>query len=354
MFRVRRFRSPLRNVFHCGPAVRETGGISTVIDELTSVQAGELSHHPVATWSSRDKDYGLARTFRALLLLMTKRASIGPFWLHAHVSERGSFVREGLVGHLMSMLGCGLAVTIHGADFVDGEGDWSVPAARRLLRRADVVFCLGPISASLVKDLAPETQCVILANPLAPPADEEITDVSDRPNTVIFGGELSHRKGFDLLKQAWPLVTSKLPGSSCQVFGPPADIDFSVLPHGMNYHGNASREDLMTALASARIACLPSRREVLPMFILESMARGLAIVTTSVGELGQLGVEQGVTRIGHNPAEIADAICLIAADLEYTRDAATKSREWIMHNATTSRVITTMESAYKTVEGAAA
>lgn len=352
MSKVRRFKTPLRSVFHCGPAVRETGGISTVIDELTSGEGGQLSHYSVATWSSADKDHGLNRTIRALVKLMTKRVLNGPFWVHTHVSERGSFVREGLVGHLMSLLGCGLAVTIHGADFVDGGSDWSIPAARRLLRRADVVFCLGPVSASLVKDLAPKTKCVILTNPLVPPADADIKDLAQRPTTVIFGGELSHRKGFDLLKQAWPIVASKVPGSSCQVFGPPSDIDLSDLPAGMSYLGNASRSDLMGALASAKIACLPSRREVLPMFVLESMARGLAIVTTSVGELAQLGSEQGVTRIEHDAVQIANAICLLAEDPYYNQKLGTLSRKWIMDNATTTRVISTMESAYKAVEGA--
>ncbi|MEO5319279.1 glycosyltransferase family 4 protein [Arthrobacter sp. CC3] len=353
MLNTRRFRAPLKSVFHCGPAVRETGGISTVIDELTSIPNGSLRHIPMATWSSSDRDYGLVRALRALLLLVKKRITDGPFWVHLHVSERGSFIREGMVGHFMSLLGCGLAVTIHGADFVHDHGDWSSTAARRLLKRADVVFSLGPVSASIVKGIAPDTGSVTLANPLNPPMDSDVSVMAQRPTTVIFGGELSQRKGFDLLKAAWPLVTNKVPGATCQVFGPLSDVEVQNLPGGMTYLGNASRHELLAAVASAKIACLPSRREVLPMFVLESMARGLAIVTTSVGELGQLGEEQGVTRVDHDPDEIADAICALAEDPHRTAAFGQRSREWVMENATTRHVIRTMEVAYKAAEGVA-
>lgn len=352
MLKTRRFRAPLKSVYHCGPAVQETGGISTVIDELTSMPSGSLRHIPMATWSSSDRDYGLARALRALFLLAKRRITNGPFWVHLHVSERGSFIREGLVGHFMSLLGCRLAVTIHGADFVHDHGDWSSAAARRLLNRADVVFSLGPVSASIVEGMAPGTGSVMLANPLNPPADSDVSAMALRPTTVIFGGELSQRKGFDLLKAAWPLVTNKIPGATCKVFGPLSDVEIQNLPDGMTYFGNASRHELLTAVASAKIACLPSRREVLPMFVLESMARGLAIVTTSVGELGQLGEEQGVTRVDHDADEIADAICMLAEDPHQTATFGKRSREWVMENATTRQVLHTMEAAYKAAEGA--
>lgn len=351
MYRSRRTKGLVPTVFHCGPIVGQTGGISTVIEELTSGIWGHFRHYPVATWSSRDRDFGLLRTLRALFRLSTQRAFHGPFWVHVHVSERGSFIREGLIGHIMSSLGCRLAVTIHGADFVDGATDWSVLAARHLLKRADVVFCLGPVSQSLVRKLAPDTRCQILTNPLVPPAEIELRPHGKRPTTVIFGGELSHRKGFDLLKEAWPLVSRAAPETSCLVYGPASDVALDDIPPGMTYVGNASRSDLLDAMATAQIACLPSRREVLPMFILEAMARGLAIVTTSVGELGQLGEPQGVTRVDQDSIDLADTISRLARDPEWTEQLGKLSRDWVMANATTKHVIDNMEFAYKSAEG---
>lgn len=337
-------------VFHCGPAVNETGGISAVIQELTSVSRETYRHIPLATWSSSSRDRGLTNTLRTLIRLLAERAVNGPAWIHVHVSERGSFLREGILARLMARLGHRTAVTLHGADFVDDPNNWSAAAAAKLLTRADVVFCLGPVSGALVNRMAPEARCLTISNPLSPPTQSDQTALEERPTTVIFGGELSTRKGFDLLKAAWPLVVSNVPDATCSVYGPRSDVATTGLPLGMEYHGDVSREELLQAIGTAKIACLPSRREVLPMFLLESMARGLAVVTTSVGELGQLNLEHGVLKVAHDPQEIAEAISRIAANETENVRLGKLAQHWFVNHATTHGVLDVMESAYKKAE----
>lgn len=52
--------------------------------------------------------------------------------------------------------------------------------------------------------------------------------------------------------------------------------------------GPLSHEKVLRLQQSAAIAVLPSRDEALPMFLLEAMARGCAVVGSTVGEIPQL------------------------------------------------------------------
>jgi glycosyltransferase involved in cell wall biosynthesis len=65
------------------------------------------------------------------------------------------------------------------------------------------------------------------------------------------------------------------------------------------------------ALASASIAVLPSREEAFPMFLVEAMAHGCAIVATDVGGVRELMGDAGVLV----PADDADALGAALAGL---------------------------------------
>ena len=133
-------------------------------------------------------------------------------------------------------------------------------------------------------------------------------------STVLFGGEVGHRKGVDRLAAAWPEVRRRHPEATCLLVGPQGDLETTDLPEGMTFLGPVPRQQLLGLLKATDVACLPSRDEALPMFVLESLGLGVPVVTTAVGEIGQLGDDQGVALTTGDPADLADRLATLLDD----------------------------------------
>ena len=110
--------------------------------------------------------------------------------------------------------------------------------------------------------------------------------------------------------------------------------------------GAVGRDDVQEWLSRASIAVLPSRQEALPMFLLESMAHGCAVVATAVGEVKELIEGCGVivpvgdqkilgstlSALIHAPNEMARMGAAARARIDETYSAAAVTRlfehEW--------------------------
>jgi glycosyltransferase involved in cell wall biosynthesis len=96
------------------------------------------------------------------------------------------------------------------------------------------------------------------------------------------------------------------------------------------------------ALATASIAVLPSREEAFPMFLVEAMAQGCAIVATDVGGVRELLGEAGLlvraddadalgdalTRLISEPGTRAEFAGASAARAAERFDAGRVARQW--------------------------
>jgi glycosyltransferase involved in cell wall biosynthesis len=241
-----------------------------------------------STWAPTDRFKGLGPTLASAGRLVgsrwRRRQEARPI-AHLHMSEGGSFIREGGLALLAHTLGLGVVTSMHGADL----GPFVLEHPRlvaTVLGRVDAVLALGPGTADL---LAPYTSgrarvCVI-ANPVEMPA--EVTPAGDTPPRVVFGGEIGRRKGVDVLLEAWSAVRDAVPDAELIIAGPPGDIEPREVD-GVRWLGPVERTSIGTLVEGARVAVLPSRQEVMPMFLLEAMSRARPIVTTDVGEIRQL------------------------------------------------------------------
>ena len=88
---------------------------------------------------------------------------------------------------------------------------------------------------------------------------------------------------------SWPAVHEKNPEWHLIVAGLVTPELRTVPAHPtVTMAGSVSRDQVHEWQARSAVAVLPSRNEALPMFLLESMARGCAVVATSVGEVEEL------------------------------------------------------------------
>ena len=141
--------------------------------------------------------------------------------------------------------------------------------------------------------------------------------------TVIAVGRLSPEKGFDVLIEA--LATLKREGTPQRLVlvgdGPlrvslEAAAGKAGITDLVEFAGELTPVEVRTRLAGADLFCLPSFSEGLPISIMEAMAAGVPVVTTSIAGIPELA-EAGVTALTVPPARpdaLAEALRQLAAD----------------------------------------
>lgn len=203
-----------------------------------------------------------------------------------HLSERGSFLREGAVLLTASALGHATIAHLHGAHFEDfARSHPSLVAS--VLRRADKVAALTERSEQTVRWLIGSDAAVVRV-----PNAVDLGPVIEAPRmqrTVVFAGEVSNRKGADVLAEAWGKAMMLKPDWTLLVLGPHTDETEPLRGlHNVTLRGAVNHSEVVAALAEAPAAVLPSRDEALPMSLLEAMSQSCAVIATDVGQVADI------------------------------------------------------------------
>lgn len=295
------------SVVHVGPDPRIPGGIASVITVLCDHSVGGPCG-VIVSWRPGGRRARLAAMLGAAWsVVQLPRDTI----VHAHMAADGSTVRKGVLLGLARLRRRHTVVTVHGSRF-------EASSARRprltaaALRQADVALVLSPQMQRIVSELAPGVPVHVFANPVEVDAAPSLA--SAREPLVVFAGEVGHRKGADVLAEAWPLVRARVPGARLCIAGPPTQLRIDP-GAGAELVGSRSRAEVRELLRSARVAVLPSRAEALPMMLLEAMGSGTPIVATDVGDVRRLtDLGAGVLTPVGDARALADALVDLLTD----------------------------------------
>ncbi|TFB73343.1 glycosyltransferase [Cryobacterium glaciale] len=259
---------------HIGRSGEVAGGMSQVVN-------GYLAH-PFADFdlrmvSSRDGSAGVRAALLAATAFWTvlRLADPGRTVVIAHLSQGGSFAREGALLALAHARGFATVAQLHGSSFAD-FAQKRPGLVGRVLRAADVVLTLSAESRAAAAEFVPGERVILVPNAVADGVRRETEPL------VVFGGAVSTRKGVDVLVAAWQRLAPEHPLWKLVIVGPIMDQPAVPLTRG-EFVGALSHEALMKLLERSSIAVLPSRDEAMPMFILEAMARSNCVVATRVG-----------------------------------------------------------------------
>lgn len=238
-----------------------------------------------------------------------------------HLSQGGSFIREGALLALAKARGLPTVAHIHGSRFPQ----YSARHPRlvgTILRQAHQIIVLSAESNEAVKDLGLSARLV--PNAVSPSASGE------KRNLAVFAGAATQRKGVDTLLDAWRMLGRKASGWELIIAGPASEPELLTdVPGGVNVVGALPHSTVRTLLAEARLAVLPSRDEAMPLFILEAMASRAAVITTPVGGIPSV-IDSGVNGFLVDPADVdalADAIA--SAIAEPSKTAAVADRGYV-------------------------
>jgi glycosyltransferase involved in cell wall biosynthesis len=308
-------------IHHFGPDPTEVGGMGSVIRVLTEhrVGADSVQIHPTWRRSSRSATICLT-TAAALTIARMRRGEV----VHVHLSEKGSFLREGALLMLARRRRLTTVATIHGADFLSF-------ARRRpqlvssVLRQASLVTCLDRDVLANVRRLAPRVKAEVLPNPV--PMDASALSADKTSELVLFAGEIGRRKGADVLLEAWRLVAARRPAAQCLMVGPVNDF---VVPQTerLTVRSPVDASEMVDLLRAARVVALPSRAEGLPMILAEAMAGGRPFVSTPVGGIPDLGREGGMLVAVGDDVSLARCLTELLADPELARQMGERARRF--------------------------
>ncbi len=306
---------------HVGDAPEsDAGGISRVIRNHLSRDLGGIAIASLPSYDprARTKIVRQAPAVGALARLILvgsvrRRQAV----LHVHLSNRISLLREGGLAFLGRLLGWRVCMTWHSSSGLDQR-----TLLRRLLLRAafapvHVIHVLSDAHAAAAP--VDGARLVVIPNDVSAPMT--VPPMNERRAAVVFAGEVGHRKGADVLLDAWrQLDHGILEGWSLEIFGrgtPPLQDSLAEADDSVRGHGLTPGPVVQAALLSSAVAVLPSRAEALPMFLLEAMAAGTAVVATDVGAVPSVvGDSAGVLVEAGNPAALTTALTAVMTSPE--------------------------------------
>jgi glycosyltransferase involved in cell wall biosynthesis len=309
-------------VHHFGPDPGYIGGMGSVIRVIHEhrVGADEVVIRPTWIPGSNLKNFSLTLRAAFQILQMPKSAIA-----HLHLSERGSFIREGILVGLAHGRRLKTVVSIHGADFVQ-FAERHQRFVSTVLSCADVITCLDPEALKLIQQVAPGSQAMVLPNPV--PMDDNSPAADQTDELVVFAGEIGRRKGADVLHRAWQLVAESRPHARCVMVGPLDDFEVPQ-EERLEVCKPLKAIQMKDLLRTARVVALPSRAEGMPMILTEAMSGGRPFVSTPVGGIPDLARAGGgfLVKVG-DEVELADCLSRLLVDPELAASMGERGRRF--------------------------
>ncbi len=220
---------------------------------------------------------------------------------HIHMSFGGSAVRKLALMRVAGFFSVPTILHLHGSEFAV-FGDRLSPRLRGILAeqmaRAARIIVIGQFwQQYLVERLGiDDCKVIVVANgvPLPPAMSQHRKDGACR---LVYLGALGSRKGTsDLLRAlASPRLRSLQWDAVIAGNGDVAAFRAEAAALGVADRvalpGWIGPEESQALLASAAVFVLPSYNEGLPVAVLEAMAAGIPVVTTRVGAIPDLGID---------------------------------------------------------------
>lgn len=360
------------------PAVLTANGIATAVGHLATGLQGaghEVTIIADIVDAPHDHPQVVAMTDGRLRLVDRLRRKLDPagwlnrFMVDRHVEAIRRAVElhgvevvvmeetQGWVGEIRAKVSVPIVATLHGPWWLHrmaGSAPDDAASARREAREAKglqrVDGVTSPSAVVLRQTEAlwglPKVPKAVIPNPFPVPAQGiDLTDAL--LNHVLFVGRFDHIKGGDLVVDAFALIAAEHPTAQFTFVGPDEGLPrpgggletlsdrLARLPEPIRSRiraiGRQSREDVAALRARHGVTLVASRYENFGGTLIEAMAAGSAVVSTSVG--GQLEIathDQTALMVPSEDVEaMADACLRLMRDPALARRLGTAARSHV-------------------------
>ncbi len=245
-----------------------------------------------------------------------------PRVVHYSVSHTGTGLARDLL-FVSALHGSGRRVLGH-LHVVPEGSPRRARALRSLDRFVDCWVTLAPSSAEALARLGIDANWV--PNPIRIVPNGHQPGPSDGPLRLLFVGRYGRRKGCSELIAA--LAKARLAGTDATLrfvgreeydgeeLVLRRDVDAHELHGEVEFAGLKDGHELAECYAKAQVLCLPSRREGVPLVLLEAMSFGLPVIATPVGGIADYvsHEDNGLLVQPGDVDALADSIRTLAAD----------------------------------------
>lgn len=222
-----------------------------------------------------------------------------PFYdtVHIHTADHSTEKRKRIFARLAKTFGKKLIIHLHSS----GE-EYSIGKYPDLysysFRHADKIILLSESWRDIAKKAFPD--CANKFEILYNPCHHEVrsSELSEREPYILFAGTLTHRKGYDDLITAFSKIADRHPEWELVLAGN-GEIE-RARELAAKYHlegrislpGWINGADKDRAFRKASAYCLPSYSEGFPMGVLDAWAYHLPVITTPVGGIPEVGIDE--------------------------------------------------------------
>ena len=330
-----------------GPGVEIIGGISVLTKTILPILDKKVDLIYFSTVSKRElKESGkftlqnIALALKQYIRFLYSMLRFRPHIIHIHTSQGIALLKDTFFVLSGKVFYSNVVLHVHAPNFDKlycKQSPILQSYIRRVMKRADIVIALSSEWKKRIAQIIPNNQIFILRNCI---------DVNNIPPHIfsleakgLFLGSVGLRKGaFDLIEAIGRI---KLKGISLKVWIVGYEAREGDLQRARSMQeelqlgdyvkilGTVYGEKKKNLLSKANFFVLPSYNEGLPMAILEAMAAGMAIISTSVGGIPEI-VKDGYNGFIVNPGDVnalTEKLSILAGDLELLNIMGHRNRE---------------------------
>lgn len=258
-----------------------------------------------------------------------------PFYdiVHIHLSEPVSALRKCPFAFLAHLYRRKLILHFHAFSSASTIYGKRRSIYKSLFYQADCLIVLSESWRKTINDSFNIGDKIhILYNPCTAQIGE---DIYEKKNQILYAGTINARKGYADMIKAFSKIALKYSDWKI-VFAGNGEIDQGkTLAKSLGiesqtaFLGWLSGEAKDKAFKESRIFCLPSYAEGFPMAVLDAWSYGLPVITTPVGGIPDVAVDN-INMMVFNPGDIdalADKMDLMISDVSMRQNIADESRK---------------------------
>ncbi len=343
-----------------GPSLNAKGGITTVVNGY--IDAGlfdkwgiiYLNTHTEGSIVSKALVVISAMT-KLLILLLKNDVAL----LHVHSAQTVSFWRKSIFMIVALLTKCPFIFHLHGSEFMQFYNKrcgrlakWMV---RFILKKSSRVIALSSQWKDNLLSIENTANVVCIYNSVLVPTVHSALRRHKRKNTLLFLGRLGERKGIYDLLEAVSQIKINFPDVILKCGGD-GEIDKVAkraeelgISKNIEILGWIRGKNKQKMLDEAAIYVLPSYNEGLPMGILEAMAEGLPVVSSTVGGIPDAiaSGSDGILIEAGDIDAIVDSIERLLTDSELRINMGKAARQKIIDEFSANKILPEIENLYR-------
>jgi len=186
------------------------------------------------------------------------------------------------------------------------------------------------------------------------PGESKIKQKYRNSKLMVFFGRLHYQKNVDLLIRSFKLIEKQVDNVKLVIIGGGPDIKrlkkISTFSKNIIFTGYVSDEELLDYLRGAYIAVFPSRAETASLTLLESMACGLPVVFSDVGNARKILADgRGMILDEYTEKDLAEKCINLLKNEGLAKDMGVRAMEFVRENYSLDVTCEKTEELYETV-----